>query len=217
MIVKHFNKYFKNYLFILFVIGSFIISKTLNKSGLELYYIIAVAIFILGFTKFTLIKDLGLTFKILKNKKLYYYLIPTILLSNIILLLFKKYYMGDEALLINSASIFKSILGLLFVSSIRTFGEEFIFRGFLLIKKIKNNTIFFWILNITQSLIFSYIHSLFVDELISKIVFVAYVFVLSIYFGWLNRKFNSLIPSWIIHWMNGILALILAYISYVIG
>ena len=212
MIVKHFNKYFKNYLFILFVIGSFIISKTFNKFGLELYYIIVIAIFILGFTKFTLIKDFGLTFKILKNKKLYYYLIPTILLSNIILFLIQKYYMGGEALLENSDPIFKSILGLLFLSSIRTFGEEFIFRGFLLIKEIKSKKILFWLLNISQALIFCYIHSLFVDELISKIVFGGYVFILSIYFGWLNRKFNSLLPSWIIHWMNGILAIILANI-----
>ena len=78
--------------------------------------------------------------------------------------------------------------------------------------EIKSKKILFWLLNSSQALIFCYIHSLFVDELISKIVFGGYVFILSIYFGWLNRKFNSLLPSWIIHWMNGILAIILANI-----
>ncbi len=213
MIIKHFEKYYKNYLLILFVIGSYILNTIYRKRGLDVYYIIALIIIILGFTKFTLIKDLGLSFAIFKNKKLYIFLIPTIILSNILLFLIKKYFIGGEIQLETNESILKLILVFLFLNSIRIFGEELIFRGFLLVKDFKTDYFLFWKLNIGQALFFSLIHSLFVDDLTSKFVLGSFTFISSIYFGWLNRKFDSLLPSWIIHWMNGIQVLIIAYFN----
>ena len=121
-----------------------------------------------------------------------------------------KYYMNGDIVVEENETLFKLSLYFIFLNSIRTFGEEFIFRGFLLIKEFKNNNLLFWLLNIAQALLFGFIHSSFVDELISKIIFGMYALLLSTYFGWLNRKFDSLLLSWIIHWMNGIQTLILA-------
>jgi membrane protease YdiL (CAAX protease family) len=104
------------------------------------------------------------------------------------------------------------LLGFFFFNSIRTFGEEFIFRAILLFKDFKRNNLFFWGLNFIQAFLFSLIHYYIADDLTSRIVFTVYVFFLSVYFGWLNRKFNSLIPSWTIHWMNGLQTLIMAII-----
>jgi membrane protease YdiL (CAAX protease family) len=104
------------------------------------------------------------------------------------------------------------LLSFFFFNSIRTFGEEFIFRAFLLIKVIHHNNFIFWGLNIVQAFLFSLIHYYFVNELSGKIVFGIYVFVLSAYFGLLNRKFNSVIPSWTIHWMNGLQTLLIVII-----
>ncbi len=212
MIQIHLKKYYKNYLFFLFIVLSYLISLLYSKKGMTIYYLVAISIFILGFSKTTFFKDLGLSFKIFLNKKIYSYLIPSIIISNVILFAITKYIMNDP----NSAKESENILllSLFFISlnSIRTFGEEFIFRGFLLIKDIKNNNLLFWILNIVQALLFSLIHSLFVDDLLSKFIFGSYVLVLSIYFGWLNRKFNSLFLSWVIHWINGIQTLIIAFL-----
>lgn len=118
--------------------------------------------------------------------------------------------MNGDIVVEENETLFKLSLYFIFLNSIRTFGEEFIFRGFLLIKEFKNNNLLFWLLNIAQALLFGFIHSSFVDELISKIIFGMYALLLSTYFGWLNRKFDSLLLSWIIHWMNGIQTLILA-------
>ena len=71
MIEIHLKKYYKNYLFILFVIGSFVLSTIYEKKGHTPYYVIAIVVFILGFTNFSFIKELGLSFKILKDKKTY--------------------------------------------------------------------------------------------------------------------------------------------------
>jgi hypothetical protein len=184
----------------------------LNKIGLEIYYIIATIIFILGFTKYSVKKDLGLSFKLLKDRTFYYYQIPVIILSNLILFLIFKNSLVSEAQNSNKDSLFFLLLSFFFFNSIRTFGEEFIFRAFLLIKDIKNNNLIFWGLNIVQAFLFSLIHYYFVHELTTKIVFGVYVFVLSVYFGWLNKKFNSIIPSWTIHWLNGLQTLIIATI-----
>ena len=213
MIIKHFEKYYKNYLLILFVIGSYILSTIYRKTGLHIYYIIALAIIIIGFTKFTLIKDLGLSFAIFKNKNLYIFLIPTVILSNILLFLIKKYFIGGEIQVETNDSILKLILGFLFLNSIRTFGEEILFRGMLLTPDFKKNKNIFWFINFSQAILFTAIHILFVDGLMNKLIFGLYVLLISIYFGWLNRKFDSIIPSSIIHWMNGIQALIIAYFN----
>lgn len=181
-----------------------------NKTGLEVYYIITTGIVFLGFTKYSITKDLGLSFKLLKDKTFYFCLIPVIVLSNIILVLILKNYSIREIQNSNSEPFYVFFISFLFFNSIRTFGEEFIFRAFLLIKNIQSNNLIFWLLNIVQAFLFSLIHYYLAHELTSKIIFEIYVFVLTLYFGWLNRKFNSIIPSWTIHWLNGLQTLLLA-------
>ena len=212
MISRHLIKYFKNYIFILFVIGSFVLYLANNKTGLEIYYIIAILIFILGFTKYSIKQVLGLSSKLLKDRTFYYYLIPIILLSNLILILIFKNSLVSETQNSNSDPLSLLLLSFFFFNSIRIFVEEFIFRAFLLIKEIQSNNLIFWSLNIVQAFLFSFIHYHFAHELTSKIIFGIYVFVLSVYFGWVNRKFNSIIPSWTIHWMNGLQTLLIAII-----
>ena len=95
-------------------------------------------------------------------------------------------------------------INFIIIHSVRVFGEELIFRGFLLTKDIKNNKTVFWILNILQASIFSYIHSFGFTDITLKISFTLYVFIFSILSGWINRKYNSLLPSWIIHQANGL-------------
>jgi membrane protease YdiL (CAAX protease family) len=203
---------FKNNIYILFVLGSFILYSAFNKTGLEVYYIIAVLIYISGFTKYSIQKDLGLSFKLLKDKSFYFYQIPVILTSNLILFLILKNSFQCETHNSNSEPLSLLLLSFIFFNSIRTFGEEFIFRAFLLIKVIQSNNVIFWCLNIVQAFLFSLIHYYIAHELTSKIIFGIYVFILSVYFGWLNRKFNSIIPSWTIHWMNGLQTLIISTI-----
>ncbi len=212
MISKHLIKYFKNYIFIFFVVCSFVLYLAYNKTGLEIYYIIASLIFILGFTKYSIKKELGLTLKLLEDRTFYFYQIPVIIVSNLILFLIFKNSLVGEAQNTNRDPLSLLLLSFFFFNSIRTFGEEYIFRAFLLIKDIKKNNLIFWGLNIVQAFLFSLIHYYFAHELTTKIVFGVYVFVLSVYFGWLNRKFNSIIPSWTIHWLNGLQTLIIATI-----
>ena len=212
VISRHLIKYFKNYIFILFVVGSFLLSLEYNKTGLELYYIIATLIFILGFIKYSINKDLGLSFKLLKDRIFYFYQIPVIIFSNLTLFLIVRNSLVSETQNSNSVPFLLLLISFFFFNSIRTFGEEFIFRAFLLTKDIKSNHTYFWILNIVQAFLFSFIHYSFANEMTSKIVLGIYAFVLSVYCGWLNRKFNSIIPSWTIHWMNGLQTLIIATI-----
>jgi len=212
VISRHLNKYFKNYIFIFFVVSSYVLYLASNKKGLEIYYIIATIIFILSFTKFSVKKKLGLSLKLLKDRTFYFYQIPVIILSNLILFLIFKNSLVDEAQNSNKDSLTLLLLSFFFFNSIRTFGEEFIFRAFLLFEVFKSNNLIFWGLNIIQAFLFSLIHYFFAHELTNQIVFGIYVFVISVYFGWLNRKFNSLIPSWTIHWMNGLQTLILSAI-----
>jgi hypothetical protein len=80
-----------------------------------------------------------------------------------------------------------------------------------LFQRIKNNKTLFWFLNLSQSFLFCLIHTLVTDAVIAKIAIGLYVFTISVYFGWLNNKFNSILPSWMIHWMNGIQTLLFAY------
>ena len=196
----------------LFVAVSFMLRLTFSKTGLEIYYIIAILIGILGFTKYSFNKELGLSFDLFRNSTFYFYQIPVIILSNLLLFLIFKDTIITEAQNGKSDPLPILLLSFFFFNSIRTFGEEFIFRAFLLIKVIHHNNFIFWGLNIVQAFLFSLIHYYFVNELSGKIVFGIYVFVLSAYFGLLNRKFNSVIPSWTIHWMNGLQTLLIVII-----
>lgn len=196
----------------LFVAVSFMLRLTFSKTGLEIYYIIAILIGILGFTKYSFNKELGLSFNLFKNRNFYFYQIPVIILSNLFLFLIFKDTLITDAQDGKSDPIPILFLNFFFFNSIRIFGEEIIFRAFLLIKVIQRNSFIFWGLNIVQAFLFSLIHYYFVNELSGKIVFGIYVFVLSAYFGLLNRKFNSVIPSWTIHWMNGLQTLLIVII-----
>ena len=212
MIPRHLIKYYKHYIFMLLVAVSFMLRLTYSKTGLEIYYIIATLIGILGFTKYSFNKQLGLSFILLKNRSFYLYQIPVIILSNLFLFLIFKDSLITDAQDGKSDPLPILFLNFFFFNSIRTFGEEIIFRAFLLIKVIQRNNFIFWGLNIVQAFLFSLIHYYLANELSNKIAFGIYVFIISVYFGWLNRKFNSVIPSWTIHWMNGLQTLIIAII-----
>lgn len=190
------------------------ISLAYNKAGLEVYYILVALIAILGFTKYSLTKGLGLSFEIFKNKSFYYFIIPAVALSNTLLALLQKFYWINETQSINTSLVFL-ILNFLIFNSIRTFGEEFIFRAFLLVKEVNSSNAAFWVLNSVQAFLFSSIHFYFVIESDGRFIFGIYVFILSLFLGWMNRKFNSIVPSWIIHWINGLQTLVIAAISYI--
>jgi membrane protease YdiL (CAAX protease family) len=207
MVKMHFKKYCGNYLFLLFIIISFILATNFNKETIYAYYGIAVIIFLLGF-KSSYAKELGFSFKILVDREIILFLIPSILLSNFFLFIIDK-ISKDTGIPYNNSYL---ILGFIFFNSIRILGEEIIFRGILLIKDFKIDNVYFWLANICQALVFSFIHASIPDNLISKIMLGCYAFALSIYFGWLNRKFNSILPSWIIHWMNGLQTIIFTYL-----
>ncbi len=210
MISKHLNTYFLNYFFILFVTGSFILRLAYNKTGLDLYYIIAAAVLFLSFTRYSVTRSLGLSFKLFRDKTLYFYLVPAIIFSNILLALITKNYMERVTDATSSDPIGIIIVSSIVFSSIRIFGEELVFRGILLIKDISSNKTLFWTINIIQGLLFGLIHYYIGFDVANPFVFAVYVFVLSVYFGWVNRKFNSLIPGWTIHMMNGIQTLVIA-------
>jgi hypothetical protein len=214
MISEHLTKYRSNYLLILFVGCSFLLRLVLNKTGLDFYYILAVILIILGFTRYSVANHLDFSCKLLTNKIFYIYQIPGVVLSNIILLLILKDYLIREIQTVESEPLHQYMLGFFFFNSIRIFGEEFIFRAFLLINVIKQNKILFWVLNFVQAFLFSIVHYFIAQDLTNKVVFAVYVFAAAFYFGWLNRKFDSLLPGWTIHWLNGLQTLLMAAIFH---
>jgi membrane protease YdiL (CAAX protease family) len=88
----------------------------------------------------------------------------------------------------------------------RTFAEELIFRGFLLLPYFSANNKAFWRANLAQAVLFTSIHALIPMPLLPRLLFVVFVLFWSILSAWLNRKAGSLLPSWILHWTNGILS-----------
>jgi len=193
----------RTFLILAIILIAYLIKDYYNQTGILIYFIITTIIVLSAFTKYTLIRDLGLNFKVFKNKRFYYFLIPSIFISNLIIYLIKDFDIVSTNYDYQE-SILKTILIFLFVKSIRIFGEEILFRGILLIPEFKNSKNLFWRINIIQAVIFTTIHILFVEGLMNKLIFGLYALLISIYFGWLNRKFDSIIPSSIIHWMNGI-------------
>ncbi len=203
----HLQKFYGNYIFLIFILFSFALAVIYKKENIYGYYIFAIVLFALLFDS-SYAKEFGFSIKVLLDRKLILYLIPSVILSNFLLACMNK-YIPENGPLFNQNHM---LLGFIFLNSIRILGEETIFRGFLLIKSIKENNQTFWILNLTQAVVFSLIHAFFMDSLRGKIAFGTFVFALSIYFGWLNRKFNSILPSFIIHWMNGLQTLIFFYV-----
>ncbi len=202
----HLKKYYGNYIFLLLTIISFVLALIYKKETIYSYYGIVWAIFALRFNS-NFVKEFGLSMKILYDRKLILFLIPTIVLSNSLLVLIKLHFV-DDGMQANKDYL---LLGFIFFNSVRIFGEEIIFRGFLLIKSFKENNKVFWILNLGQAILFGFIHTFVADNWNGKIAIGIYAFAFSIYVGWLNRKFNSILPSWIIHWMNGLHSLIFIY------
>ncbi|MFZ4465053.1 MAG: CPBP family intramembrane glutamic endopeptidase, partial [Bacteroidales bacterium] len=212
MIYNHLIRYSKNYFLILFVSFSFILSLIFNKTGQQFYYILAAILIILGFTKYSFSVELRSAYKLLKNKAFYIYQLPVMFISNIILIVILKDYLIGEIQQSDSEPMYVYLLSFFFFNSIRIFGEEFIFRAFLLMNEIKRNNFLFWTLNILQAFLFSIVHYFIAQELTNILVFTMYVFITALYFGWINRKFDSLFASWTIHWMNGLQTLIMAAI-----
>ncbi len=199
-------KYLKNnlidYLFFVFVLISFYLYTISKETGL-LYYYFAIILFISisKLSKFGFIRFINLNFT--ENKKeLLIHIILIILVSNFILLFIRTNFFVKILVFKNSFDINYGYHYFLF-SSIRFFGEELFFRGLLLIKDVKSDFKTFWFINILQSILFGIIHSLFVDEVLIKIAFFFYAFTLSIIMGLINKKYDSLLPSWLIHFANG--------------
>lgn len=196
--------------FLTFILISFCLYIIENRQGLFAYYMILTVVLVLLIIKRVEIFSIS----VLKtssgryvNKWLFLsgLLLLSILISNILLFVIQSRFLNDHYTLKKHFDVKYAYVFFIY-NSVRVLGEELIFRGFLLINEIKKRKELFWVLNISQAILFSFIHSLFVDELIDKIVFTSYVFIFSVYAGWINHKFNSLLPSWLVHWMNGLLS-----------
>lgn len=96
---------------------------------------------------------------------------------------------------------------------VRPFGEELIFRGFLLSRRISGSPKRFWIGTLIQAVIFTGIHALIVMPMGQRVAFVTWVFISSIIFALLNRRCHSLLPSTLIHATSGLLTSILLVAS----
>jgi membrane protease YdiL (CAAX protease family) len=72
-----------------------------------------------------------------------------VLLSNIFLVLVDGLIINSNTSVIHNNLFFRFI----FFNTVRILGEEFIFRGFLLIKDIKKDNTAFWVANIIQAVI----------------------------------------------------------------
>lgn len=198
MIKTRIPKLLPLYIILLFHVLSFLAHTYIYpRQGLKIYYIINT----IFFTGMIVLKVDILKFFKWPNKTIVYSFIIAYLLSNLVL-----FYVSDS---VNSSDLKEIVINLLLFGSIRTFGEELIFRGPLLIKKIQKNNILFWCLNILLASIFTFIHSTFMDD---WLIFTTYVFLFSIFVAWMNRKHGSLLPSWIFHWMNGKLCFVFYFI-----
>ena len=192
-----------DYLVLLFLSLSFYLYLIENKQGLSFYYFLIVIVFIIfkfnenGFIKWLSqgIHGKGISFALIVGM--------SILLSNVLLFYIQTRFLKAE---FAPKKYFDQdyLFTFLIFNSVRIFGEELIFRGFLLIKGIKENNVRFWLLNFVQAILFASIHSLFNENNFGNFVFTIDVFIFSIFIGWLNRRFNSLLPSWLLHFGNGI-------------
>jgi len=195
-----------DYLCLLFVIISFFLYNYEDRQGLSIYYFLIISVFIiLKFSEEGFINFFGFSLKGQRNKIGSFVLMIglTMIVSNVLLFKIKTIFLDSESAYKNYFD-YDYLYTFLILNTVRIFGEELIFRGFLLIKEVKENNYWFWLLNFTQAALFAFIHSLFNDEIIGKLVFTGYIFVFTVLAGWLNRKFNSMLPSWLIHLGNGI-------------
>ncbi len=131
-------------------------------------------------------------------------ILPIMILSNSFLLWGQK-ILGDVQFVLRPFSLTYWI-NRCFFGGVRIFMEELIFRGLLLLPWVSKNVQVFWLANIAQSACFATLHAFVPVHPNFRLPFIIYAFILSIAFGWLNRKFNSLMPSWVIHCTNGVLS-----------
>jgi len=205
--VKGFLKKYFLFLYYIFIVVFYLFTKEPGKSfeGNAVVYsiIIFVPFVIMSLVKVSPIKFFGLSLDKLKGKLLLWVL-PFFLLNNFFFFFFYKTLLGED-FTVRSITLFLILKYFFSTVHIRTFGEEFVFRGFLLSDKIKNNPKRFWIANFSQSLIFTSLHAIAPFPIIHRIIVVIFIFCLSLLWGVLNRKFNSLFPSWIIHSTGSVL------------
>ena len=205
--VKGFLKKYFLFLYYIFIVVFYLFTKEPGKSfdGNAVVYsiIIFVPFVIMSLVKVSPIKFFGLSLDKLKGKLLLWVL-PFFLLNNFFFFFFYKTLLGED-FTVRSITLFLILKYFFSTVHIRTFGEEFVFRGFLLSDKIKNNPKRFWIANFSQSLIFTSLHAIAPLPIIHRIIVVIFIFCLSLLWGVLNRKFNSLFPSWIIHSTGSVL------------
>src|ERR1035437_4627720 len=209
MELKNYKKNLTDYLFLLFMGFSFWQCLKANQINILLYYVILIFVFFLiKATENGITGVFTLQFKPKNGKKNY--------LSGVLLILasitasITLLYLIDNKVLNTHYTIknyfdYKYAFTFFIFNPIRILGEETIFRGYLLIDDVRNNNKIFWVSNFAQATVFSIIHCGMVEGLTSKLVFTSYVFCFSIFVGWLNRKYNSILPSWLIHWCNSFL------------
>lgn len=137
---KIYLKEFKgNFLFLLFVLFSLYLSIVYKKENINLYYLIAIIISVYGIFSQNFTKALGFSINKLVDKRLTLFLLPSIIISNFFLILLYEIY-DDRGIPSNQNHLF---IGFVFFNTIRIFGEELIFRGFLLIKYVKDKKKYF--------------------------------------------------------------------------
>ena len=205
MKVKDFLKKYFLFLFYISIVMFHLFTKEPGESfdgnAIGWSIIIFVPFVIMSLVKVSPIKFFSLSLDKLTGK-LFLCVLPFFLLNNFFF--FYKTLMGED-FTVRSITLFLILKFLFTTIHIRTFGEEFVFRGFLLSDKIKNNPKRFWIANFSQSLIFTSLHAIAPLPIIHRIIVVIFTFCLSLLWGVLNRKFNSLFPSWIIHSTGSVL------------
>lgn len=206
----------KDYVFLIFLSLSYILYALLDEKNLFFYYLISFSLFsFLKFGKSGFMSILTPSFNELNKKKEYLYfgllVLFVCIISNILLFIIQSDLLFNPHFITKDSFDNKYATKFFIFNTVRIFAEEIIFRGFLLTKIIKNNTIAFWLSNVFQAVLFGFIHSYFVDGFYNKIIFTVYVILISIIMGLLNRKYNSLLPSCLIHWMNGIHNFIFIY------
>jgi membrane protease YdiL (CAAX protease family) len=199
------RKYFLVFIY-LFIGSLYLLTRSPNKPLDKQAVIYSAVIFgtcgTLALAKRHPVRLLGLSWNCLSGK-LFLAVLPVFLAANAFLIYF------DSALSSGPPQVrpftFLLLMKTIFpLGQIRAFGEEIIFRGFLLSQTLKNDEKTWWTVNILQAAVFTTLHALIPMPLLTKLVFIGFVFGLSIAYGLLNRRFQSLLPSAILHGTNGL-------------
>jgi membrane protease YdiL (CAAX protease family) len=177
--------------------------KPFDEQAVTYSIIIFVICGVLAAVKMSPVRLFGLSLDKLSGR-LFLFILPVFLVSNVFLIVLDLVLNGT-AFEPRSFSV-RILLNALFpIGQIRAFGEELVFRGFLLSKTVSRDKKVFWAANVIQTLIFTSLHGLIPMPLGAKIVLILFVVTISILYGLLNRKFQSLLPSAILHSTNGLI------------